>query len=73
MDEAFLKLIATRGGGVYLREAEADGLAARFTKQHTRRLTVQESSIVEAGPWFAGVFLGLLVIEWIVRRKMGLF
>ena len=73
VDEAFLKLIATRGGGVYLREAEADGLAARFTKQHTRRLTVQESSIVEAGPWFAGVFLGLLVIEWIVRRKMGLF
>ena len=73
VDEAFLKQIAARGGGAYFREAEADGLVAHITNKHARRLTVQESSIVEAGPWFAGLFVVLLVAEWILRRKMGLF
>jgi len=73
VDEPFLKQLAARGGGAFFREAEADGLVAHLADKHARRLTVQESSIVEAGPWFAGLFALVLVAEWVIRRKLGLF
>jgi len=38
-----------------------------------RKVAVEESSLVEAGPWFVLVFLAVLVLEWTLRRKVNLF
>lgn len=73
LDEPFLKQLAERGGGAYFREAEASQLLERLAGKHARKTTVQESSLVEAGPWFVVAFLAVLVAEWILRRKMSLF
>jgi uncharacterized membrane protein len=73
LDEVFLKKLAESGGGAYFRENEANQLPARFTVKNSRKVTVEESSLAEAGAWFLAVFLGILVLEWILRRKLGLF
>jgi len=73
VDDAFLQQLAQRGGGAYLRESEAEQLPQRLGAKHRRRVTLQESSLVEAGPWFLLAFVALLVFEWILRRRMSLF
>ena len=73
VDEVFLKKLADSGGGAYFRESEATQLPARFAVKTARKVTVEESSLAEAGPWFFLVFLLVLVGEWILRRKLGLF
>ncbi len=73
VDQPFLQQLAQRGGGACFRETDADQLLQRLGGKHNRRVTVQESSLVEAGPWFLAGFLVLLVFEWFLRRKMGLF
>jgi hypothetical protein len=73
IDEPFLQQLARQGGGAYFRETDADQLLQPIGGQHARRVTVQESSLVEAGPWFLLALLALLVLEWMLRRKMSLF
>jgi uncharacterized membrane protein len=73
VDEPFLRQLAQQGGGAYFRETDADQLLQRIGGRHSRRAALQESSLVEAGPWFLLALLALLVLEWILRRKMGLF
>jgi len=73
VDEVFLKKLAESGGGAYFREREANQLPARFSVKNSRKVTVEESSLAEAGLWFLFVFLAGLVCEWILRRKLGLF
>jgi hypothetical protein len=73
LDEPFLQQLAQRGGGAYFRETEADQLLQRLGGKHARKVTLQESSLVEAGPWFLLALLALLVYEWLLRRKMSLF
>jgi hypothetical protein len=73
VDELFLKKLAEAGGGAYFRENEAGQLPARFAVKNSHKVTVEESSLAEAGPWFLLVFLAVLVFEWILRRKLGLF
>ena len=73
LDEPFLQQLAQRGGGAYFRETEADQLLQRLGGKHARKVTLQESSLVEAGPWFLLALLALLVCEWLLRRKMSLF
>jgi hypothetical protein len=72
IDEPFLRQLAQRGGGAYFRETEANQLLQHLGGQRTRQVTVQESSLVEAGPWFLLALLAILLLEWILRRKMGL-
>ncbi len=73
VDAVFLKKLADKGGGAYFNEADANQFIQRVAAKSLRKVTVEESSLVEAGPWFALAFLGVLVFEWILRRKMGLF
>ena len=73
VDHLFLKKLAETGGGAYFRESEAAQLPAQFTVKNSHKITVEESSLAEAGPWFLLVFLAGLVFEWILRRKLGLF
>jgi len=72
LDEPFLRQLAQRGGGAFFRESEAHQLPQLIAGKHARKVTVQESSLVETGPWFLAAFLGLLVLEWAFRRRMGL-
>ncbi|HTV42409.1 MAG TPA: glutamine amidotransferase [Candidatus Sulfotelmatobacter sp.] len=73
VDELGLKKLAESGGGAYFREDEAKQLPARLTKINSHQVTVEESSLAEAGPWFLLAFLSVLVFEWILRRRLNLF
>jgi hypothetical protein len=73
LDEPFLRQLAQRGGGDYYRESEAGQFLEHLSGSHTRQLAVEESSLLEAGPWFAALFLLALISEWVLRRKVGLF
>jgi hypothetical protein len=73
LDEVFLKNLAALGGGVYYREDEAGQFIERVASNPLRKVVVEESSLVEAGPWFVLVFLGVLVLEWTMRRRVNLF
>jgi uncharacterized membrane protein len=73
LDEVFLKRVAGLGGGVYYREDEAGQFLERVASRPLRKVAVEESSLVEAGPWFVLVFLAVLVLEWTLRRKVNLF
>jgi len=71
--DAALRRLAEQGGGAYFRETDAAQLPQRIGGRHARRVTRQESPLVEAGPWFLLALLAPLVLEWIFRRKMSLF
>jgi hypothetical protein len=73
LDEVFLKRLAALGGGVYLRESDAAQFPERVASRPLRRIAVEESSLIEAGPWFVLVFLAVLALEWTLRRKFNLF
>ncbi len=48
-------------------------LTQRLAGKLSRKSVVTESSLLEAGPWFAVVFLLVLVAEWTLRRRVNLF
>ncbi len=73
VDDLFLKKLAEAGGGAYFRESEAGQLPTQFVAKNSHKITVEETSLAEAGLWFLIVFLAVLVSEWILRRKLGLF
>jgi uncharacterized membrane protein len=73
LDEVFLKNLAGLGGGAYYREDEAGQFVERAASHPLRKVVVEESPLVEAGPWFVLAFLAVLVLEWTLRRKVNLF
>jgi hypothetical protein len=73
LDEVFLKRLAGLGGGVFLREDQAGQFLEQAVAGHLRKVAVEESALVEDGPWFVVVFLVVLVVEWTLRRKFNLF
>jgi uncharacterized membrane protein len=72
VDETFLKRLAERGGGVFVRERDADQIRERMTAGGTEKNVVLESSLIEAGPWFFLIVLAVLISEWALRRSMNL-
>jgi len=73
LDEVFLKRLAESAGGAYFPESDAGQFVARLAGTSLRKVSVQESSLAEAGPWFALAFLLVLMLEWMLRRKMNMF
>lgn len=73
LDEAFLTKLAERGSGTYYKEDQADQLVKRITAGLWRKVVAVEASLVQTGPYFALLFVLVLVIEWILRRKQNLF
>lgn len=73
VDHRFLGELATRGGGMYVREASFNDLVEHLRHSDPRRAAVIETSLVHGTPWFAVLFVALLVGEWIVRRRLNLF
>ena len=73
LDEAFLTKLAERGSGAYYKEEESDALVKRITSGLWRKVVAVEASLVQTGPYYALLFVIILIVEWIMRRKMNLF
>jgi hypothetical protein len=72
LDETFLKQLAERGGGTFVREHDANRIREGLTSNVNDTTIVLESSLAEAGPWFFLITLGVLIFEWALRRWMNL-
>lgn len=73
LDEAFLTKLAERGSGVYYKEDQGDQLVKRITAGLWRKVVAVEASLVQTGPYFALLFVLILIVEWVMRRKQNLF
>ena len=73
VDEPFLRELAERGGGLFVRETGIDELAERLAERNQGRMIVSETSLVHGSPVFFILFLLVLVAEWTIRRWMNLF
>jgi hypothetical protein len=71
-DHEYLKLAAADGGGVFFRFQEADGLIDRLPPG--RLLPTEPLPPIGLwNKWFTFiVFLSLLVVEWVLRKRRGL-
>lgn len=72
LDEDFLRRLAERASGAYYHERDVDQFIKRVATGLAQKSVFIESSLVQAGPWFALLFLSLLVVEWFLRRKKNL-
>ncbi len=73
LDEAFLTKLAERGSGAYYKEDQSDQLVKRITAGLWRKVVAVEASLVQTGPYFALLFVLILIVEWVLRRKQNLF
>ena len=73
LNEAFLKQLANPGGGAYLREDQAGKLLEQVSAVVAQKSIRTESSLAEAGPYFALAFVLVLAMEWTMRRRMNLW
>jgi uncharacterized membrane protein len=72
LDEDFLRHLAERASGAYYPEKDADQFLKRVATGLAQKSVFIESSLVQAGPWFALLVLGLLIAEWFFRRRKNL-
>ena len=70
-NEDLLQQIATRTNGVYLHETEVETLAALLQPLSGGRITRSATLIWQTYWWFVIAVL-LLVLEWILRKRVGL-
>ena len=72
VDEAFLKRLAERGGGVCVGPEGGQALLEKIKASGRTRREVTEIPLVTSGPWFFLLFLSCLVVEWWLRRRQHL-
>ncbi len=72
LDEGLLKQLAGRTGGRYFAERDAGQFVKLVAAGLAQKSVFVESSLVQAGPWFALLFVALLVLEWVLRRRKNL-
>jgi hypothetical protein len=70
-DEAMLRQIAEATGGLYVPEERADALWEKIALERTGRVVETETELWQSGWWLALV-MGLLGVEWWLRKKAGL-
>jgi hypothetical protein len=73
VDHAFLDNLATRGGGAYFREADFEELVETLRSRVMDYAVSLEIPLVQDRYIYLLMFLVILMLEWIVRRKMNLF
>jgi uncharacterized membrane protein len=73
LDETYLRQLAEKGGGTYVPEGEAEAFVKKLVAGVGQKTVVLESPLAEHGPWYAGILLLALVLEWVLRRRMNLF
>lgn len=73
LDTAFLQSLAQHGSGMYVHESEVENLLEYLTTFRRGETMVSETSLVREHLVFAFLFLGVLVGEWVLRRRLNLF
>lgn len=70
-DEQLLQEIAQQSGGQYLREEQTDQLPELLAPLSTGKIIESETVLWQSFWWF-GAILGLLSIEWFIRKRAGM-
>lgn len=71
-DHALLTSLAQETGGTVLNEGTIDRLAGVLPKREVRTLSVARQETLWDRPGVLGVLIGLLTLEWVLRRVIRL-
>jgi len=72
VDHAFLSSLAAQAGGRYFRENEFENLIGMLRSQILSRVVSMEIPLIEDNGIYILIFIGILVLEWVIRRRMNL-
>ncbi|UCC99162.1 MAG: hypothetical protein JSW66_04605, partial [Phycisphaerales bacterium] len=72
VDHAFLNSLAVQAGGRYFRENEFGNLVGLLRSQILSRVVSMEIPLIEDNGIYILIFMSILVLEWIIRRRMNL-
>ncbi|MBN2314967.1 MAG: hypothetical protein JXM79_13630 [Sedimentisphaerales bacterium] len=72
VDHAFLNSLAAQAGGRYFREGEFENLIGTLRSRILGRVVSMEIPLIEDKCIYIFIFIGILILEWIVRRRMNL-
>ena len=72
VDHAFLNSLSAQGNGMYFPEEEFESLIGTLRGQLVGRMVDMEIPLIQDKCIYGFVFIGILVLEWIIRRKMNL-
>ncbi|MEZ6092028.1 MAG: hypothetical protein R3C05_29290 [Pirellulaceae bacterium] len=70
-NEALLTDMASAGGGEYLREEDVDKIVELLEPLSAGRVIESDTLLWQSWPWFLGI-VGLLSVEWLLRKRNGL-
>jgi hypothetical protein len=73
VDHAFLDDLAMRSGGAYFRETDFEKLVETLRSRVLDYAVSLEIPLVQDKYIYILIFLGILMLEWTMRRKMNLF
>ncbi len=71
LNEPRLRRLAREGGGGYYREEQGRAVVERLSGTVERRTILEEIALWRHFGWFAAI-IGLLTVEWIVRKRAGM-
>ena len=72
LDEGALRDLAERSGGRYVSEEGAQKLGEAFAATLGETTVAKEMPLAQTGPYFILLVMGLLVVEWWLRRRSNL-
>lgn len=72
VDHAFLSSLAAQAGGRYFRENEFENLIGMLRTQILSRVVSMEIPLIEDNGIYILIFIGILILEWVIRRRMNL-
>ncbi|MEM6978441.1 MAG: VWA domain-containing protein [Planctomycetota bacterium] len=71
VDESTLSAIASAGGGLYVDEASCERIIEEILPTSRGRIVTSDTPMYPS-PWAFAIVLGLLSIEWLCRKQVGL-
>ena len=72
VDHAFLNNLAAQAGGRYFKETEFENLISTLKSRILSRVVSMEIPLIEDNYIYILIFIGILILEWIIRRRMNL-
>ena len=72
VDHAFLSSLASEAGGTYFPETQFESLIGTLRSQIIGRVVSMEIPLIEDSFIYIIIFVGILVLEWVIRRRMNL-
>lgn len=72
VDHAFLNSLAAQAGGRYFRESEFENLIGTLRSRILSRVVSMEIPLIQDNCIYILIFVGILILEWIIRRRMNL-